>query len=72
MDQLLEASIPELQARLTRGEITSRDLVQAYLARIDAYDQKGPTLNAVSAINLRALEMASELDAERADERKRA
>ena len=67
MDDLLEASIAELQARMTRGEITSLDLVRAYLARIEAYDQKGPTLNAVSAINPDALEIAAALDAERAE-----
>jgi Asp-tRNA(Asn)/Glu-tRNA(Gln) amidotransferase A subunit family amidase len=67
MDGLLEASIAELQTRMTRGEITSLDLVRAYLARIEAYDQKGPTLNAVSAINPDALEIAAALDAERAE-----
>ena len=40
--ELLEATIPQLQAALTAGEVTSRDLVSMYLARIDAYDQKGP------------------------------
>ena len=67
MDGLLEASIAELQTRMTRGEITSQDLVRAYLARIEAYDQKGPTLNAVSAINPGALEIAAALDAKRAE-----
>jgi amidase len=67
MDGLLEASIAELQARMTRGEITSLDLVRAYLARIEAYDQKGPALNAVNAINPDALEIAAALDAERAE-----
>jgi Asp-tRNA(Asn)/Glu-tRNA(Gln) amidotransferase A subunit family amidase len=67
MDGLLEAPIAELQARMTRGEITSLDLVRAYLARIEAYDQKGPTLNAVSTINPDALEIAAALDAERAE-----
>jgi len=67
LDGLLEASIAELQTRMTRGEITSLDLVRAYLARIEAYDQKGPTLNAVSTINPDALEIAAALDAERAE-----
>ena len=39
--ELLEATIPELQAALAAGSVTSRDLVAMYLARIDAYDQKG-------------------------------
>jgi hypothetical protein len=49
---LLEATIPELQAALAAGAVTSRDLVAMYLARIDAYDQKGPALNAISAVKL--------------------
>jgi amidase len=63
--ELLEATIPDLQAALAAGSVTSRDLVSMYLARIDAYDQKGPTLNAISAINGQALAQADALDAER-------
>jgi amidase len=62
---LVEATIPELQAALGAGSVTSRDLVAMYLARIDAYDQKGPALNAISAISASALAEADELDAER-------
>jgi amidase len=62
---LLEATIPELQSALAAGAVTSRDLVAMYLARIDAYDQKGPALNAISAINGQALAEAAALDAER-------
>jgi amidase len=36
--------------------------VQAYLDRIAAFDQKGPTLNAFAALNPRALEEARVLD----------
>jgi amidase len=63
--ELMEATIPELQAALAAGTVTSRELVTRYLARIDAYDQKGPALNAISAINDRALTEADALDAER-------
>jgi hypothetical protein len=38
--ELLETTVPQLQAALTAGTITSRDLVSMYLARIDAYDQR--------------------------------
>ena len=48
------------------GEVTSRQLVDLYLARIDAYDQRGPALNAIIAVNPRAREAADALDAERA------
>jgi amidase len=63
--EIMEATIPRLQAALSTGMITSRDLVAMYLARIEAYDQKGPMLNAISAINERALSEAEALDAER-------
>ena len=63
--ELMEATIPQLQAALTAGTITSKSLVAAYLARIEAYDQRGPALNAISVINSKALEEAAALDAER-------
>ena len=42
-----ERSITELEAALDAGEVTSRELVDGYLARIAAYDQVGPGLNAM-------------------------
>jgi Asp-tRNA(Asn)/Glu-tRNA(Gln) amidotransferase A subunit family amidase len=61
----MEATIPQLQAALAAETITSKDLVGAYLARINAYDQKGPALNAISVINSRSLDEAAAMDAER-------
>jgi amidase len=63
--ELMEATIPQLQAALATGTVTSHDLVKAYLARIDAYDQRGPNLNAISVINSRSLAEAAEMDSER-------
>jgi amidase len=63
--ELMEATIPQLQAALATGTITSRDLVTMYLARIEAYDQRGPALNAISVTNPKALAEADALDAER-------
>jgi amidase len=63
--EITEATIPRLQAALSVGIITSRDLVAMYLARIEAYDQKGPMLNDIGAINAKALSEAEKLDAER-------
>src|SRR6516162_4398867 len=63
--ELLEATVPQLQAALTAGTVTSHDLVSMYLARIDAYDQRGPALNAISVTNRNALAEAAALDAER-------
>jgi amidase len=45
-----------------RGGLTCETVVQAYLDRIAAYDQKGPTLNAFTAINPQALDEARRLD----------
>jgi amidase len=61
-----EKSIEELQQAMQAGRVTSRRLVDAYLARIDVYDKRGPSLNAIVAINPRAREAADALDAERA------
>jgi Asp-tRNA(Asn)/Glu-tRNA(Gln) amidotransferase A subunit family amidase len=61
-----EKSIAELTTALETGEVTSRGLVSGYLARIDAYDQRGPRLNAMVVINPNAFAEADRLDAERA------
>lgn len=62
---VFEKSIVDLLAAQRIGTVTSRDLVEKYLARIRAYDQEGPRLNAMIALNPRALEEADALDAER-------
>ena len=58
-----EATIPQLQAALAAGRVTSRELVLLYLARIATY---GHTLNAVIAVSPTALAEADALDRERA------
>jgi len=63
---VMEKTIAELQDAMTAGRVTSRELVAAYLARIDAYDRNGPKLNAMIALNPQALETADALDKERA------
>jgi amidase len=62
---LEEASVADLSARMTRGELTSRDLVARYIARIDALDRSGPALRSVLETNPDALAIAAQLDAER-------
>ncbi|MDX2277417.1 MAG: amidase [Hyphomonadaceae bacterium] len=64
--EVAERSISELQADLSAGEVTSEQLVGAYLARIEQIDNSGPTLSAVLAVNPDALADARALDAERA------
>ncbi|MEX2581644.1 MAG: amidase family protein [Gemmatimonadota bacterium] len=62
-----EASIAELQGAMTNGRSSSVELVDAYLARIEAYDQSGPALNAILRINPAARTEAARLDRERAE-----
>lgn len=61
-----EKSIAQLQADMTSGAVTSEQIVQAYLGRIERIDRDGPHLNSVLALNPNALEQARALDAERA------
>jgi len=63
---VMEKGIVELQDAMTRGQVTSKDLVAAYTARIAAYDRSGPALNAMIALNPGAFEAADALDRERA------
>jgi len=62
---LLTARVADIQAAVGAGALTYEHLVQLYLNRIEAYDKKGPRLNAVIEINSHALEIARALDAER-------
>jgi Asp-tRNA(Asn)/Glu-tRNA(Gln) amidotransferase A subunit family amidase len=61
----IEATIPELQAAMASGDLTSVELVGFYLARIAAYDDAGPSLNALIYVNPEAPDEAAALDAER-------
>ena len=63
---VVELSVADAQAGMGAGRFTSADLVDAYLARIAAVDDSGPTLNAVIALNPNARADAEALDAERA------
>ena len=63
--EIEERSVAEWQAALTRGELTSRDLVERFLQRIDSLDRNGPMLHAVLETNPDALAIAASLDSER-------
>ena len=63
--EVAEASIAAEQQAMTEGKVTSRALVQAYLNRIQAFDQNGPKLNAMMTLNPNALKEAEGLDTER-------
>ena len=60
-----EWSISEIQSKFNSGELTSRRLVELYLARIEAVDKGGPRVNAVIEVNPEAVQLADALDAER-------
>src|SRR5262249_33972905 len=62
---LEEVTIAQLQDDMKSGKRTSKSITQAYLGRIAAMDQKGPTLRALLETNPDALTIAEQLDAER-------
>jgi amidase len=62
---VVETSIPRLQADMAAGKVTSEALVRAYQARIEAIDRAGPALHSVIALNPHALADARALDKER-------
>ena len=59
---LNETTIQQIHAAMEAGTLTCRQLAAAYLERIAAYDQQGPCLNAMIAVNPQALSDAAELD----------
>ena len=61
--QIVEATIPDMQAAMASGRLTSRELVQQYLVRIALHEDR---LNAALYVNPRALDEADALDRERA------
>lgn len=60
---VVEATIPQMQAAMAKGQVTSRQLVEQYLQRIAIYEDR---INATLAVNARALDEADQLDRERA------
>ncbi len=60
---VVEATIPRMQEALAKKRVTSRELVQQYLQRIAAYNDK---LHATIAVSAGALQEADQLDSERA------
>jgi amidase len=63
--ELDELSASELQAAMTSGERTSRQITELYLSRIRDVDRSGPAINSVIETNPDALEIAAALDTER-------
>jgi Asp-tRNA(Asn)/Glu-tRNA(Gln) amidotransferase A subunit family amidase len=59
---LEEATIATIHAAFAAGNLTCIRLTGLYLARIEAYNLKGPALHAVITVNPRALQIAAGLD----------
>jgi amidase len=69
-EELEEATIAELQAEMSSGQLSAADLVEMYLERIDELDVDGaddnPGLNSIIECNQDALRLARLRDEERA------
>ena len=63
---IMDATIEGLDKEMAEGHVTSEQICQMYIDRINAYDAK-LKLNSVISINPYALEEARKLDKERAD-----
>ncbi len=59
-----EADIAAIHAAMKANRLTALQLVEHYLARIEAYDQQGPAVNAIITVHPQAEERAGELDAD--------
>jgi Asp-tRNA(Asn)/Glu-tRNA(Gln) amidotransferase A subunit family amidase len=62
---LSTATLADIHAATDAGALSSEKLVSLYLQRIEAYDKKGPKINAVLYLNPKAMQEARALDAER-------
>ena len=62
-----EATVSDLESRMSAGQISARSLTQAFLERIQDVDKNGPRLNSVIEVNPDALANAEALDKERKD-----
>ncbi|MDQ3534690.1 MAG: amidase [Bacteroidota bacterium] len=59
---LEELDIAQLQLGYKNGTFTIKEVVQAYLNRIEEIDQKGPELNSIIQVNPDAIQIAEDLD----------
>lgn len=57
-----EATIAQVHEAMKAGRLTCRELVGAYLKRIEAYDKNGPALNSIVVVNPDAEKQAGDLD----------
>ena len=60
--EVVELDIAGIHDGLRSGRFTCEALVEAYLARIEAYDRRGPALHAIVTVNPEAVTEARALD----------
>ena len=60
---IMETTVAKVHAAYLDGTLTCRELCEDYIARIKAYDHKGPAINSIICVNPRALEEADAFDA---------
>mgnify|MGYP002831671269 CR=1 FL=1 len=63
--EITASTIEDINAAFANESLTSEQLVELYLSRIEAYDEAGPAINAVLVLNGQALDRARALDTER-------
>src|SRR5947207_12761114 len=61
-EPFIEATIPQLQAMMASGQLTSRQLTQGYIRRMQSLN---PLLRSVIEVNPNAIAIATQLDNER-------
>lgn len=62
---LNELNIDQLQEKMSSGALSSAEITQKYLDRIELINKSGPELRAVIEVNPEALAIAKQLDTER-------
>jgi len=62
--RFMEQDITQIQQGYKNGSYTIKELVSAYLDRIDLIDKNGPALNSIIQVNHDALQIAEALDKE--------
>ena len=60
---VVETTIAQIHSAMREGRVTARELVDLYVARIEAYDRAGPSFNAITRVHPRARAIADSLDA---------
>ncbi len=60
--RLQEATVASIHDAFASGQLTCTQLTKLHLDRIDAYDRRGPSLQAIIMVNPRAMEIAAEMD----------